>query len=56
MRDEIGTMQERVRNDLPDVKIRLTVDGLQRPQREDVLQGAIRQGLQEEHRDVRGYQ
>ena len=56
MRDVIGTMQERISNDLPEVKIRLTIDGLQRPQCEELIQRTLRHALQDEHQRIRGDQ
>jgi hypothetical protein len=49
-------MQERVCDDLPEVKIRLTVDGLQRPESEEIIKDTLRQALQQEHQHVCGDQ
>jgi hypothetical protein len=45
-------MQERVSNDLPDMKIHLSVERRQRPQRQWVVQAAIERQLQHEHQHI----
>jgi hypothetical protein len=51
-----GTMQECVGNDLPEAKIYMAVDGLQRPQCKELIELPSRLALQQVHQHIGGDQ